>query len=155
MKYFFSADTHFGHLGIIKHCNRPFKSVEEMDEALISNWNNAVKQEDQVIFLGDFAWKSPSKYIAKLNGNIVFVKGNHDKFSKIDCLDFVTEKGDEWFCCHNPEDSDALITIHGHVHNNYKYNKQKNGRKLINVGVDVWDFRPVDIKKIRGVLNNE
>jgi len=32
---FFTADLHFGHENIIKHCNRPFKSADEMDAMLI------------------------------------------------------------------------------------------------------------------------
>ena len=52
---FFTSDTHFGHENIIKYCNRPFTSTEEMDKALISNWNKVVKPEDTVFHLGDFA----------------------------------------------------------------------------------------------------
>ena len=42
---FFTSDTHFFHEGIIKFCNRPFESVEEMNETLIRNWNETVPKD--------------------------------------------------------------------------------------------------------------
>jgi len=75
----FTSDTHFGHLGIISHANRPFSSVEEMDEALIYNINSVVKPNDQLFHLGDFAWKNHAAYRARINcKNITLVIGNHD-----------------------------------------------------------------------------
>ena len=50
----FSADAHYGHKRIIEYCDRPFESVDEMDRALIENWNEVVQPEDDVYFLGDF-----------------------------------------------------------------------------------------------------
>ena len=58
---FLVADLHLGHANIIKYCNRPFSSVEEMNDALISNWNNTIGEEDRVFFLGDFALGSKER----------------------------------------------------------------------------------------------
>ena len=80
-KIFFTSDTHFGHQHIIEFCNRPFKTAEEMDEALIKNWNSKVPNDGLVFHLGDFAWgdfKYWKSIRERLNGTIILIKGNHD-----------------------------------------------------------------------------
>lgn len=53
---FFTSDTHFWHENIIKFCNRPFSSVEEMNDTIIENWNKVVGENDIVFHLGDFVF---------------------------------------------------------------------------------------------------
>ncbi len=83
-KIFFTGDLHFGHENAIKFDNRPFQTVEEMDEALITKWNNKVGKGDLVYVLGDMIWKSRNNdavsLIKSLNGQIILIKGNHDRF---------------------------------------------------------------------------
>ena len=55
MNYWWTSDYHFSHANIIKYCDRPFESVEEMNEAIIKRHNERVKPEDTVFFLGDNA----------------------------------------------------------------------------------------------------
>ena len=52
---YFTSDHHFWHTNIIQYCNRPFVSIEEMNEVLIQNWNDLVLPEDEVYYLGDFS----------------------------------------------------------------------------------------------------
>jgi len=84
---FVVADTHFDHNNIIKYCLRPFiRSWErQMNEVLINNWNNIVRPNDKVYFLGDLVYgrksRPPRYFLEKLNGDIEFVRGNHDRFS--------------------------------------------------------------------------
>ena len=78
---FFTSDTHFYHGNIIRFCNRPFKSVEMMNETIISNWNNTVGQDDIVFHLGDFCLGGSAewnKILDRLNGKIYLIMGNHD-----------------------------------------------------------------------------
>jgi len=42
MTTWFTADLHLGHRNIIEYCNRPFADVDEMNRALIANWNQVV-----------------------------------------------------------------------------------------------------------------
>lgn len=80
-KTFFVGCTHFQHANIIKLANRPFSSVEEMDETLIDNWNKTVGKNDVVYHLGDFAYHgttSNSDILKRLNGRITLIQGNHD-----------------------------------------------------------------------------
>lgn len=84
MKWF-TSDWHFSHANVIRYCNRPFADAHEMNKALTSLWNDTVKPDDIVYFVGDFAMnKSIVKHIAPmLNGRKVMIPGNHDA-----CFDF-------------------------------------------------------------------
>jgi calcineurin-like phosphoesterase family protein len=88
MSVFMVADTHFSHggpghrTGILKHTPRPWDTVEEMDEALICNWNNKVNRSDQVYIVGDFAWKNHSYFLSRLKGKKILIIGSHDHMSQ-------------------------------------------------------------------------
>ena len=85
-----TADLHLGHKNIIKHARRPFKSVEEMDEGIITHWNARVRPGDIVYIVGDFAWGTAADYVAYarvLNGQKFLIKGNHDYGSVLQSLD--------------------------------------------------------------------
>jgi calcineurin-like phosphoesterase family protein len=82
MTIFFTADHHFSHAGIIGLSKRPYLSAEEMDEALVANWNAVVGKRDTVYHLGDLTLGPPSlasKFLVRLNGAIRLVPGNHDQ----------------------------------------------------------------------------
>ncbi len=77
---FFSADHHFYHSNIIKYCGRPFLSVEEMNEKMVSRWNEVVQPDDTVYYLGDFALANRAVEVfgPRLNGEKLLIMGNHD-----------------------------------------------------------------------------
>ena len=84
-KYFITADEHYFHHNMLKYANRPFKSIEEMNETLISNHNEVVSCDDITIHAGDFTLKDKKhaeKIIKRLNGNHIFLKGSHDRWLK-------------------------------------------------------------------------
>lgn len=80
-----TSDTHFSHARIIALSNRPFASVEEMDEAMIERWNEIVKPEDIVVHLGDLALGRLAESLPlteRLNGRRFLIPGNHDRISQ-------------------------------------------------------------------------
>lgn len=89
---FFTADLHLGHNNIRKHCKRPWSTIEEMDEGIITRWNTIVNSRDLVYVVGDFAMpkkitdvpsmKLYNRYISRLKGKKIIVLGNHDKMSQ-------------------------------------------------------------------------
>ncbi len=149
----FTADTHFGHKGIIDHCSRPFSSVEEMDESILSTINKLVQPNDTLIHLGDFCWleKNLPTYFGSINClNKHLVIGNHDDKSAKKYFDSVK---DIWYfrhnnrkiaLCHYPFHSwrRGWFHLHGHCHGTAPV---KPGR--IDIGWDVWK-RPVSFDEI-------
>lgn len=77
---FFSSDHHFSHANIIKYDNRPFETINEMNEELVRRWNAVVSPDDEVIYLGDFSLSRDAvlKYLPRLNGIKHLISGNHD-----------------------------------------------------------------------------
>lgn len=141
MKYFVISDTHFSHSNIIKYCNRPFASTEEMDEILIKNWNETVSNNDIIIHLGDIGLGKKEyieSIIKRLNGKKMLIKGNHDNWSdqfyKDAGFDYVSkfpivyggtpENNGFYILSHAPlilSETTPYFNFYGHVHNDNKY----------------------------------
>ena len=77
---YYIADTHFGHDNIRRLSNRPFETIEEMDNTIIDNWNSRVNDNDDIYILGDFSYKSedPILFLKQLIGRKHLIVGNHD-----------------------------------------------------------------------------
>ena len=78
------SDYHFSHQNVIRYDNRPFSTIEEMDETLIKNWNKVVKDGDMVYILGDFGLCPLGKIkeiLDQLKGTKILILGNHDRHS--------------------------------------------------------------------------
>jgi calcineurin-like phosphoesterase family protein len=185
MAIWFTSDLHFGHKSVIEYCQRPFSSVEEMDEALINNWNKLVQPSDLVYLLGDifFHKKQRSDEIsARLAGQKILIKGNHDGFSDGRYCNTMGYLG-----CYR----EALIKLEGtffrlshypcwptnwteESHKNLRYPEKrpilrahewllcghvhkawKQKGQQINVGVDVWNYQPVSLLQILSIVNND
>lgn len=87
MSLFFSSDHHFGHENILKHCaaTRPFGSLGDMHAAYVERWNDAVRPNDTVWYIGDFSLRFPvvPEYLARLHGRKHLLVGNHDLCFKL------------------------------------------------------------------------
>ena len=75
---FFTADLHLSHRNIIKYCNRPFSSVEEMNNTIINNWNKKVNDNDTVYILGDLAFGRCNEELSVMKGEKILIIGDHD-----------------------------------------------------------------------------
>jgi calcineurin-like phosphoesterase family protein len=163
MTTFFTADHHFGHAGIIGMCSRPFADVEHMDRAMIEAWNEVVQPSDTVWHLGDFAYRCDQKrkraILSRLHGNKHLIAGNHDDadtrsmaWGSVSQMKDINIDGQRIFLCHYgmrtwPSAHRGALHLYGHSHGSLPGNAQ-----CLDVGVDVWNFRPVTLPEIRAVL---
>ena len=209
---YFTSDQHFYHSNVIAYCARPFASVEEMNLAIVANWNAVVRPEDTVYVLGDFslAIRPVELFSHLLNGTKFFIPGNHDwchSYNKKARGQGNLQKWIDKYTSHGwtvlPEHSslsipgvavvnmshlpyahesvmgaEAVTDVHypsksinssarsdhdkfaahrikndgrwllcGHVHE-----KWKTRDRMINVGIDVWDMKPVSIEEIKAII---
>jgi calcineurin-like phosphoesterase family protein len=164
MNTFICADLHLSHRGITKFLRadgitkeRPFDTVEEMDEALIQNWNSVVAPKDTVVVLGDVVInRSALPLLARLNGSKELVKGNHDVFRDEEYLHYFTKIHamrilDNFICTHIPIHPASIErwvgNIHGHLHSNRV--KGGNGEidpRYLCVSMEQIDFTPVSFE---------
>lgn len=177
MNVFFTSDLHFGHKNIIRFDNRPFTSVEEMDEVLIHNWNKKVKKNDLVYILGDISWHKDDKtceIFERLNGRKILIKGNHDRvhgkiknyFEEITDYKEITLSGNKHITlCHYPivffnRHHYGAFMFYGHVHNSHEWQMTENYKfeleeldircNMFNVGTMVHNYEPVTFEEIVG-----
>lgn len=129
---FFTADSHFGHQGVCQFLRddgsklRPFDTADEMDEVLISRWNERVGPTDKVYHLGDVVINRRSLNILyRLNGDKVLIRGNHDIFKLEDYTrHFRDVRGYHvmggMILSHIPIHEESLgrfgVNVHGHLH---------------------------------------
>lgn len=161
---FFIGDTHFGHANIIHYCARPFSFYypEDMDQALVRNWNSTVGPDSLVYHLGDLRYgrgsRPAAEYLAELSGRIVLIRGNHDTDlpeDRVEVTDSLTieHEGIQFLLVHDPLDvPDGFEgwVIHGHVHNNNlrRWPFINFIRRTINVSVEAIGYSPIDLDTI-------
>jgi len=126
MTIYVTADEHFDNKGVITNCNRPFKDVDEMNEALVDAHNAVVTDADDVYHLGDFAFKNPAPWLARLKGRTHhLILGNHDYrrlaairkagFTSIQDILYLRWEGKRFFFSHYAHRS-WRNSIHGSYH---------------------------------------
>lgn len=159
-KLFFTSDTHFSMKRTLELSYRPFKTVEEMDNTLISNWNKRITMNDTVIHLGDFGNPHIFKYLNC--SKMFFLPGNYErKIEDFNLKDFFNDdrviqmeekqiriNGTQYYICHEPinnkfEDPENKFFLYGHIHR-----LQLVKRNGINVGIDGNRFKPMSLKEL-------
>jgi len=162
----FTSDTHFYHANIIRFCNRPFKSVGEMNDVLIANWNGLVAPRDTVYHLGDFSMGDGFRVFRRLNGNICLIKGNHDKDKWLRDMPFgwvkdvyflkAGKRANKWLWLSHyahrrwPNAHHGSLHLYGHSHGELP----GFGRSM-DVGVDAFNFEPVHLDEVIKILGQK
>lgn len=169
-KKFYISDLHIGHKNILAFDNRPFFSLEEMTETIISNWNSVVGKNDSVYVLGDMFWNNAEIPIVlpRLNGFKYLIKGNHDRVNREMEKHFVWIKDyavikdgkEHVVLCHYPiahwiNADYGYIHLYGHIHDARDsrpfsvYTKLIQDRgfpyKCANVGCMLHNYAPVTL----------
>ena len=159
---------------MIKYCNRPFKTAEEMNEILIKNWNNTVSDKDSIYVVGDFSLmgsKRTEEVLKNLRGKKYLVRGNHDKSLN----ENMALKYFEWikdYYLLKVQDSGAvqkIVLFHyalrtwdsahygawslfGHSHGNLK---DDSASLSLDVGVDCHSLRPISYEEIKEIMSKK
>ena len=175
---FLVSDTHFGHTGVCKFTEadgvtkiRPWTDPDEMDEAMVKMWNETVRPNDKVYHLGDVVINRKAlKTLARLNGDKVLIKGNHDIFRIEDYTTYFREIRayhilNGLILSHIPVHPESLgrfgTNVHGHLHTNrvkkivgvnaktgeFKYSTENDVRYHC-VCVEQTDFKPISLEDV-------
>ena len=187
MNIWITSDTHFGHTNIVgpeisswKSGYRDFKSLHEMNMALVDGINKYVKEDDVLYHLGDWSFGGVQnilqfrKYI--VCKNIHLILGNHDQhivdkevkfddtsfnpfelFSSVQDVLHLKLGKTEVFLSHYSHrvwngSHKGVIHLYGHSHNSIP----DYGRSM-DVGVDVayrmfGEYRPFNIGDINRIM---
>ena len=165
----FTSDFHFGHFNIIRYCNRPFTTTEEMDACIVDRMNQCVKPNDTLYFLGDWCMGTIEKvaaYRKRLNcKKIHFVEGNHDRvtrkmqslFASWSSLSEVHVGKQGIVLCHYamrvwPHHARGAWHLYGHSHGNLPDDPLALS---MDVGVDTHDFRPWHFEEIKKIMETK
>ena len=169
MNVFLTSNQQFGRKGAIKAYGRPFESVDEMNQHLISQWNSVVSKGDVVFVLGNFAWDPETAEIVckQLNGTICVFEGDWDKAVKdisnnsnlqIDYIDEGIHLIPEvklclfyWPLSEWPGKNRGWTSVIGYPQKKYGTSHIEN---RLNVTCDFWDFKPIKAKSILGLFED-
>lgn len=173
MNIFVISDTHFDHYNIIKYCNRPYSSLEDMNEDLILKWNSKVGKNDIVYHLGDLGFfKTYDRYVEivrQLNGMIKLIKGNHDNFKIIKPIPGKIELFPSFLeihlfeknvtLCHYPlrswnKSNHGSWCLHGHEHYTNEHSRKdfKSKGCILDCSVEGNDYYPYGKEELLNIM---
>lgn len=168
---FLISDTHFSHSNI---CNflrddgsplRPWSNCEEMDEALIENWNRVVKPKDKIYHLGDVAIpRKGLKKLEQLNGDKVLIAGNHDVMYIKELSKYFRAIRPYWvmqnlLMSHVPIHPNSIrnfrCNIHGHLHyREVMLEDNSIDPRYLSVCVELTDYSPILLDQVIATIES-
>jgi calcineurin-like phosphoesterase family protein len=157
---FLVSDTHFGHAGVCRFTHddgvtkvRPWTDPDEMDEEMVRRWNDRVRPNDKVYHLGDVVINRRClPTLARLNGDKVLIRGNHDIFRDDEYRKYFRELRayhvmNGMILSHIPIHTESLgrfgVNIHGHLHHNRVRIDGEIDPRYHCVCVEQTDFAPI------------
>lgn len=157
--YHFIADEHYYHInkkgeGILSYMNRPFDDMEEMVDTMVGKHNEVVEKRDITVHGGDFYFgkkKDVGKFIKRLNGNHIFLKGDHDRWMSKSGRRIWTKKIDGLYVvvCHYAMHTwprSHLNSLHLYAHSHRELNLPG---KRICISADATGFYPLPFEEIK------
>lgn len=181
MNTFLIADTHFGHKGATEFFNsdgtkmRPWTAVEEMNEALVTNWNSVVGEKDNVFLLGDVVINR--RYLPildRLKGTKKLIKGNHDCFRLEEYSKYFKDilgshVLDKFILTHIPVHPHSLerwtANIHGHLHGEVVKKEVRDGSwwgshmepdpRYFSVSVEQINYTPIPFETVKALIKEK
>jgi calcineurin-like phosphoesterase family protein len=146
-KLYYISDWHYNHANIIAFDNRPFLTVDEMNNELIRRWNDTVDDQDQIYILGDFIWGGEKMWIDvlhQLKGRKHLIRGNHDLdpcysrklFVSVQERKEIVDGGRHLVLDHFPtpyfkNHFHGWIHLYGHVHQSFEWNMVEHDKHLM------------------------
>ena len=175
---FCTSDLHLGHDKDFVVQARGFETVEEMNAEIIRRCNERVYPDDDVYVLGDLTLgdvEEGIRLIAKLNGYLHIIRGNHDTDKKVErylelpnvvevkCADILRYKKAIFWLSHYPTitanyDDDKpwaqhLVCLFGHTHQEQPF--YNDNPYMYNVGMDAHNCTPISIEEIMSDIRNK
>lgn len=171
---FFTADLHLYHNNMIEYASRPFKDLNAMHSHITKAFNSILTVDSDLYIVGDVTLLSSEfggrikKALAAINGRKHLVIGNHDTWKVRNYLEAgittvhsagsFKHEGIRFFMMHDPAEylcveNGTNVLLCGHIHTLFKHLFPE--KRIINVGVDVWEYKPVSIEQIMQIVKEE
>lgn len=175
---FFTSDLHLFHTNVIKHSNRPYLNATEMNESLVTNWNNKVTSTDITYVVGDVSFgreEETMEILERLNGYKVLVVGNHDKrllkwgdlhrvfksvhnMLEINVIDPEAHSGKQRIVLLHyamrvwNKSHYGAWHLHGHSHGTLP---EDPNSLSFDVGVDCHDYAPISYEEVKSIMQSK
>jgi calcineurin-like phosphoesterase family protein len=159
---YLTSDLHLNHNKPFIYEKRGFKTIKEMNEAILTRWNDIVSEDDIVYNLGDVFLgediEDSLNIIKQLKGKIYYAYGNHCTDKRIAALKTLPNTMDvqmgyrkkagkkEVILTHYPTltanvPPDRVWSFHGHTHQNTNF--VDSLPLCYHVGVDSHNCTPI------------